>query len=71
MPENRIDPTAAPSPTGTPVLPARFVPILVALGAIAIAVQQFAPAHTTAYKIAAGALAVLALFGLASPGLRR
>lgn len=79
MPENRIDPTAAPScsgapapsPTGTPLLPAKVVPYAYAvwlfLGGAITALPEGRPQLI-------GGLVVVALgvlLGMSSPGLRR
>jgi len=58
------------SPTGNPLLPAKVVPFLLLLAAIAQALVFVLPEHTLGAKIAQGVVAVLAMLGLASPGLR-
>lgn len=67
----RIDPLAAPSPTGRPVIPPRFVPWIVALVCIAEGLAQILPAHTVGARLAQGAVALAAAVGIASPGWRR
>lgn len=71
MPENRLDNVStAVSPTGAPVVPTKAVPWIVAVVGVAAVAMQVLPAHTIGYKIAAGLVALGALFGIASPGLR-
>jgi hypothetical protein len=67
---NRIDPTAAPSPTGIPIVSPKVVPWILAVVGIAAVAMQALPEHTIGYKVAAGIVALGALFGVASPGLR-
>lgn len=72
MPNNRIDPTAAPtSPTGQPILPPKAVPWLIALVGAAWTATEVLPPHTIAYKVAWGIAGIGALLGIASPGMRR
>lgn len=72
MADNRIDPvSAAVSPTGTPLVPVKYVPFISAALALAGVVVQFVPAHTIAHKIALGLISFGGLFGVVSPGLRR
>lgn len=58
------------SPTGLPLLPAKAVPVVGVVLALAIAVSQLAPEHTLAHKAALAVLGLASLLGLASPGLR-
>ncbi len=60
------------SPTGTPVIPPRYVPILAAVPVVLVALSKAVPAHTL-FGQWGGALATLigTLLGMASPGLRK
>lgn len=70
--DNRIDPLNPPvSPTGVALIPTKVVPVVAAVMAIAAAVCAMVPEHTIAYKAAASILALGALFGVVSPGLRK
>lgn len=59
------------SPTGSPVIPPKVVPWLVAFAGLAALVAQVAPPHTVVGKVSAGLSAFFAALGLASPGIRR
>jgi len=59
------------SPTGTPVMPPKYVPYAAATVAAAAVVQQVAEPRSTLAVIAAVVLAVGVALGIASPGLRR
>lgn len=70
--ENRIERvSAAISPTGAPMLPAKAVPWLVALVGVAGVAAQVLPEHTVAHKIALAVMGFGALLGIASPGWRK
>lgn len=85
-PNNRIDPTAPPSPrpsaatvdqngqpvspTGKPVLPPVVVPVVTAVVALASLGAQFLPGNTVASHICHSLMGFAALFGIISPGLR-
>lgn len=79
MPENRIDPTAAPavSPTGAPLIPVKAVPYVVAaitvlgtVGALPTMGISLIPVAICNGCLAAAAI-LGALAGVASPGLRK
>ena len=67
----RINPLAAPSPTGMPFVPVSLVPYLTALVGLAWALDLVLPPHTIAARIANAVVGAGAMVGLASPGLRR
>lgn len=71
QPEER--PYGAPpvSPTGQPVLPTAYVPYAAAVVAGAAVVQQMAEPGSVVAVVAAVLVAVGAVLGIASPGLRR
>lgn len=72
MADNRLDNvTTAPSPTGTPILPPKAVPWLVALVGLASVGVATLPDYTVGHKVAMVIVGLGALFGIASPGLRR
>jgi hypothetical protein len=79
--ENRIDPVAAPpaavSPTGTPLIPARFVPHALALLGVLGAVASLPTLGISLIPLAichgalVGTLILGPILGVASPGLRK
>lgn len=72
MSENRINPLAGPtSPTGPVVVPLWIGPLASALGAVALAVSQIAPAHTLAHKLALAVVGIVGVFGPLSAGWRK
>ncbi len=77
MSDNRIEPVTPAmnpvpiSPTGSPLFSPKVVPYLVAVGGVAYTLTQVLPAHTVAFKVAGGVVALLGLLGVASPGWRK
>ena len=65
---NRIDQLAAPSPTGTPIIPPKVVPWLGVAFAALVALQASLTLPPVVNAVLSGAIGLL---GLLSPGLRR
>ena len=59
------------SPTGLPAIPPKVVPYLILIILAAEVAAQMLPPEHIAAKLAHGVVALGAILGLASPGLRR
>jgi hypothetical protein len=58
------------SPTGAPLIPPSAVKYLTAGGAVLVALDGVFPANTIAAHVIHVLVGLVALFGIASPGLR-